>query len=433
MRAPEILGGRYELLEVIGRGGMGVVHRAQDRMLDRTVAVKVLPAEYADVDTLVERFEREARAAARLNHPNIVAVFDTGRDGTVRYIVMEYVPGLSLAQRLRGSGPLPVPEAIEVAAQMASALAAAHSAGIIHRDIKPANVMLAPSGTAKVLDFGIARATAEAALTATTTLLGSAPYMAPEIALGQPADARSDVYSLGCVLYEMLAGRPPFTGDLPVAVMNQHTSAPPQPPRELNSALPPAVDALILRMLAKEPADRPQEAGGLVTELRSTLAQSAPTGATTALAPTAATARVAPPALGIPPTPPAAAAAAAERRVPPRRTGPLPPPPGGEGSRSPWMVALILVVVVLAGVAIAVAATAGSGGGTSTSSTPSGTTTTTPTSRSVTSSTTPSTSSTRSQTTPTTTTSTRPTTSSTTTSRSTSTPSGTTSPTTSRP
>ena len=210
-RTVQRIAGRYELHEVIGRGGMGVVYRAHDAVLDRIVAVKVLPAEYASDVTLVERFTREARAAARLADPNIVAVFDTGTDGEVRYIVMELVPGLSLAQLLRERGALAVPEAVEIAAQVATALSAAHAAGIIHRDIKPANVMMQPSGDVKVLDFVIAHARADEALTRTTAVLGSAPYMPPEMAEGQPADERSDIYSLGCVLYEMLTGRPPFS------------------------------------------------------------------------------------------------------------------------------------------------------------------------------------------------------------------------------
>jgi eukaryotic-like serine/threonine-protein kinase len=274
-RTVEKIAGRYELHEVIGRGGMGVVYRAHDTVLDRVVAVKVLPAEYASDLTLVERFTREARAAARLADPNIVAVFDTGIDGDVRYIVMELVLGVSLAQLLHERGALAVPEAVDIAAQVAAALAAAHAAGIVHRDIKPANIMVQPSGAVKVLDFGIAQARTDEALTRTTAVLGSAPYMAPEMAAGQPADERSDIYSLGCVLYEMLTGRPPFLAEVPAAVMHQHISAAPQPVRQLQPRVPPALDALLARMLAKRPADRPQQAAQLAGALRDSLSDRA--------------------------------------------------------------------------------------------------------------------------------------------------------------
>ena len=273
VRTSETIGRRYELLEVIGRGGMGVVYRAHDAVLDRVVAVKVLPAEFASDVTLVERFTREARAAARLADPNIVAVFDTGTDGEVRYIVMELVPGVSLAQLLRERGALAVTEAVDIAAQVAAALAAAHAAGIVHRDIKPANIMVQPSGEVKVLDFGIAQARTDEALTRTTAILGSAPYMAPEMAAGRPADERSDIYSLGCVLYEMLTGRPPFVAEVPAAVMQQHISAAPQPARALQPRVPGGLDVLLMRMLAKRPADRPQQAAQLARALRASVVE----------------------------------------------------------------------------------------------------------------------------------------------------------------
>ncbi len=273
VRTSETIGRRYELLEVIGRGGMGVVYRAHDAVLDRVVGVKVLPAELASDVTLVERFTREARAAARLANPNIVAVFDTGIDREVRYIVMELVPGVSLAQLLRERGALAVREAVEIAAQVAAALAAAHAAGIVHRDIKPANIMVQPSGEVKVLDFGIAHARTDEALTRTTAVLGSAPYMAPEMAAGQPADERSDIYSLGGVLYEMLTGRPPFVAEVPAAVMHQHISAAPQPAHALQPRVPGGLDVLLMRMLAKRPADRPQQAAQLAGALRASLVE----------------------------------------------------------------------------------------------------------------------------------------------------------------
>lgn len=332
-RVAEILAGRYELLEVIGRGGMGLVYRGRDRVLERTVAVKVLPFEHAENPILVERFSREARAIASLSHPNIVAVFDTGREAGSRYLVMEFVSGASLAQLMTDGGPFAQTEAVDVAAQVASALAAAHRAGIIHRDIKPANVMVEPSGDVKVLDFGIAHAAADPALTRTSMVLGSAPYIAPEMARGEKADERSDIYSLGCVLYELLTGRAPFTGDLPEAVMSQHTSVAPRPPRELEPTVPPALDALVVRMLAKRREDRPQTAAELVSELPASLHEPSP------------------PVIAAPIAPPARTVAEASGPQPalgPRRRNP----------RS-WTLLAVAIVAVLAGLALALIAFAG--------------------------------------------------------------------------
>ncbi|MDE3133125.1 MAG: serine/threonine protein kinase, partial [Acidobacteriota bacterium] len=270
-RVQELLAGRYELLDELGRGGMGVVYRARDRVLDRIVAVKVLPLDRAQDPTFVARFEREALAAAALNHPNIVAVFDSGTDGETRFIVMEYIAGRNLAQLVREDGPRGVEQTVEIGVQVAAALAAAHRAGIVHRDIKPGNVMLDGHGRARVLDFGIARVLAGVTLTQTAMVLGSTAYLAPELISGQRAGAASDIYSLGCVLYELLAGKPPFTGELPAAILHQHNSSAPRALRRLNGSVPPALDALILRMLAKDPRRRPQDAG----ELAAALARSA--------------------------------------------------------------------------------------------------------------------------------------------------------------
>ena len=276
----EVLAGRYELLEVLGRGGMGVVYRARDRVLERIVAVKVLPLDRAQDPTFVARFEREALAVAGLSHRNIVAIFDSATDGDTRFIVMEYLPGQSLAQIVRGRGALAPQEAVAVAAQVAAALAAAHRTGIVHRDIKPANVMLDEHGHVKVLDFGIARLMAGSSLTQTATVPGSAPYMAPELSRGVSADARSDIYALGCVLYELLTGQPPFSGEHPAAVVHQHLSVEPRRPDELNPRVPPQLSSLTLEMLAKAPDERPQGAGELATLLPATLA-AAGTDATT--------------------------------------------------------------------------------------------------------------------------------------------------------
>jgi eukaryotic-like serine/threonine-protein kinase len=267
----EVLAERYELIDVLGRGGMGVVYRARDRRLDRVVAIKLLPADSAQDPTAVARFEREALAAAALTHRNIVSVFDLRRDAATRFIVMECVGGRSLARIVREEGAFGVEEAVAIGAQVASALGAAHSAGIVHRDIKPANLMLDEDGTVKVLDFGIVRLTAGAALTQTATVLGSAAYLAPELSHGAQADARSDLYALGCVLYELLTGRPPFVGELPAAILNQHISRTPGPPEQLNPAVPPALNALVLKMLSKEPGERPQDALGLVAALPATV------------------------------------------------------------------------------------------------------------------------------------------------------------------
>ncbi len=237
-REPRILAGRYRLEEVIGRGGMSTVYRGTDTSLDRVVAVKVA------LDPLVEespiylaRFTQEAKSAASIGHPGVVTVYDAGADGPTRFIVMEFVPGKSLADILKEERPLEPARAADIAAQVADALAAAHAAGIIHRDIKPGNIMVEPNGSVKVLDFGIARAVDGHSLTQTATVLGTSAYMSPEQALGQPVDARSDIYSLGCVLYEMLTGQPPFVADVAAAVMHQHVRVAPKPAIERNPAI----------------------------------------------------------------------------------------------------------------------------------------------------------------------------------------------------
>ncbi len=278
------LADRYELGEVIGRGGMGTVYRAVDSVLSRPVAIKVLPGLLADHDpTSVARFEREARAAAALNHPAVVAVYDTGADATSRFIVMELIVGRSLEAILRQDGPLDPDRAAAIAARVADALAAAHAAGIVHRDIKPANVMVASDGTVKVLDFGIARAIDATTLTQNAMVLGTAAYMSPEQASGQPADERSDIYSLGCVLYTMLAGHAPFSGDGVAAVLHQHAHIAPRPLRDEGNHVPRSVEAIVLQMLEKSPDQRPQSAAEVRDRLSTLIAGPPVTAATTPL------------------------------------------------------------------------------------------------------------------------------------------------------
>ncbi len=253
------LGGRYLVESLIASGGMARVYRGRDSVLGRTVAIKVLAPPLDSDPEFVARFRREARAAAGLNHPGVVAVFDTGSDGDVHYIVMEHVEGHTLAEIIRRDAPIPPERAAEIGMAVCDALSAAHEEGLVHRDVKPANVMVTPSGAIKVMDFGIARAATDT-LTRTGRMLGTAAYLSPEQARGRPADARSDLYSLGCVLYEMLTGKPPFGGESPVAVASRHVSEDPEPPTGLNPEIPAALESVVLKALAKDPAARYQSA-----------------------------------------------------------------------------------------------------------------------------------------------------------------------------
>ncbi|GGY06382.1 serine/threonine-protein kinase [Streptomyces djakartensis] len=254
-----LLAGRYRLDVEIGRGGMGEVWRAYDEMLARPVAVKLLLPQDTDA-TAASRFRLEAQTAGRLNHPNVVGVLDFGEYDNRLYLVMELVDGDSLAGVLSASGALPAERVAALAAQAAAGLAAAHAQGIVHRDVKPANLLLDAHGTLKIGDFGIARFLDDpgAALTATGQIVGTGLYLAPERALGRPAGPASDMYSLGCVLYQLLSGRPPFQADTAVALLHQHLDSVPVPPRELGVAgLPPAFENYLLGLLAKQPEDRP--------------------------------------------------------------------------------------------------------------------------------------------------------------------------------
>jgi beta-lactam-binding protein with PASTA domain/tRNA A-37 threonylcarbamoyl transferase component Bud32 len=261
-----MLGGRYELSELLGHGGMAEVRKAHDARLDRTVAIKMLRPDLARDPSFQARFRREAQSAAALNAPSVVAVYDTGEDtldgARVPYIVMEYVEGQTLRDLLRSGQRLLPNRALEIADGVLVALDYSHRHGIIHRDVKPANVMLTQNGQVKVMDFGIARAVADsgATITQTSNVLGTAQYLSPEQARGEVVDARSDVYSAGCLLYELLASRPPFQGESPVAVAYQHVRENPAPPSSLNPDVTPDMDAIVMKALAKNPDNRYQTA-----------------------------------------------------------------------------------------------------------------------------------------------------------------------------
>ena len=287
--APRVLAGRYQVGELIGRGGMAEVHIGHDNRLGRTVAIKILRSDLARDPTFLARFRREAQAAASLNHPAIVAVYDTGEDvhadatGNsvhVPFIVMEYVEGHTVRDILRDGQAVPIDEAVEITAGVLAALEYSHHAGIVHRDIKPANVMITPTGAVKVMDFGIARAMADSAATMTQTqaVIGTAQYLSPEQARGETVDARSDLYSTGCLLYELLTGRPPFIGDSPVAVAYQHVREAPATPSAVAPDVPEVLDRITLKALAKDRTARYSNAA----EFRADLENAVRGGAITA-------------------------------------------------------------------------------------------------------------------------------------------------------
>ena len=277
---PKLVGGRYELGGLLGRGGMAEVHQALDLRLGRAVAVKELRADLATDPTFQARFRREAQSAAGLNHPTIVAVYDTGEEtnpvtgASIPYIVMELVEGQTLRDVLREGRKLLPERALELTVGVLDALSYSHKAGIVHRDIKPANVMLTPTGQVKVMDFGIARAVADtsATMTQTAAVIGTAQYLSPEQARGETVDARSDIYSAGCLLYELLVGRPPFVGDSPVSVAYQHVREQPVPPSQLDPEITPDIDAITLKALAKDADDRYQSAREFKNDITRVLA-----------------------------------------------------------------------------------------------------------------------------------------------------------------
>ncbi|WP_433465559.1 Stk1 family PASTA domain-containing Ser/Thr kinase [Spirillospora sp. CA-128828] len=287
MSQPRLLGGRYELDTVIGRGGMAEVYRARDLRLDRIVAIKTLRSDLARDPTFQARFRREAQSAASLNHPSVIAVYDTGEDmigdTPIPYIVMEYVDGSTLRDLLRENRALLPDKALEITDGILRALDYSHRGGIVHRDIKPANVMLTRQHEVKVMDFGIARAMADSAATMTQTaqVIGTAQYLSPEQARGERVDARSDIYSTGCVLYELLTGKPPFTGDSPVAIAYQHVREEPVPPSQVDPQIPQWADAMVLKAMAKEADHRYQNATEFRQEIQRVL-QGQPVASTAA-------------------------------------------------------------------------------------------------------------------------------------------------------
>lgn len=282
-----VLSGRYRVDDLIGRGGMASVYRGYDQTLGRTVAIKVLKADLAGDAAFRTRFRLEAQAASRMAHPTIVRVFDAGEDSEtgpdgherpVPYIVMELVHG-RLLKDVIAEGPVPTADALRYIDGILEALEYSHRAGVVHRDIKPGNIMITEAGQVKVMDFGIARAVSDSSSTVaeTTAIVGTAAYFSPEQAKGESVDARADLYSTGVVLYELLTGRPPFRGDTPVAVAYQHVSEAPIPPSEINESVPRALDAIVLRALAKDPFQRPQDAASFREALDATAEGKAPT------------------------------------------------------------------------------------------------------------------------------------------------------------
>ena len=332
--SPTVFGGRYELQRRLARGGMADVYLATDTLLNRPVAVKVLFPEYARDETFVERFRREAQAAARLTHGNIVAIHDWGAEFGTYFIVMEYVEGRSLSQVIRSEGALPPVQAAEIATRVAAALDFAHRHGVVHRDVKPGNIMISSVGEVKVADFGIAQALGagdRASLTQTGAVMGTATYFSPEQAQGRVLDQRSDLYSLGCVLYEMLTGAPPFSGDTPVAIAYQHVQSAPPPMADRGVDVPTDLEAITDTLMRKDPEQRYATAADVEADLKRFLAGRAV--AATIAPPTAA--------------------------VPPAGVAPMPAGPPTAGTMAPrsgrgrgWAVALLILGLVVVGLGL---------------------------------------------------------------------------------
>ncbi len=372
MTRPRLLGGRYELDGVVGRGGMAEVYRAHDIRLDRIVAVKTLRADVARDQNLQARFRREAQSAASLNHPSIIAVYDTGEDTAgdvgVPYIVMEYADGRTLGDLLHDGRKLLVQRCLEITDGVLRALEYSHDNGIVHRDIKPANVMLTRSGDIKVMDFGIARALSggQATITQTAQVIGTAQYMSPEQARGERVDGRSDLYSTGCLLYELLTGRPPFSGDSPVAIAYQHVRENPVPPSQIDPEIPRWAEAITLNAMAKAPADRYQNAAEMRADIQRALSGMPVSPLRTQMH--QQTERVNGPAVAAPPTgaapglPTGAAPGLPTGAVPGMQYGAAGKPPSRRRRRAVWWM-LSGLVVLAAGIAVAYLALAGGGRG----------------------------------------------------------------------
>ena len=343
-REQVVLNGRYELQRRVGRGGMAEVYLARDRLLDRPVAIKILFPEFATDPSFVARFRREAQSAANLNHPNIVGVYDWGKERGTYYIVMEYVDGRTVSEILRAEGPIEAKRAAGIAADVAAALGFAHHKGVVHRDVKPGNVLITATGEVKVADFGIARAmtaSSEENLTQTGSVMGTATYFSPEQAQGKPVDPRSDLYSLGVVLYEMSSGKPPFSADSPVAIAYKHVQEPLPPLREKVPGVPEGYEAITNKALAKNADDRYQDGAEMRADLmrfregRPVKALGALAAAAYAGPPTAATAAVAPPP---PPGPPTNG-----------QPGGGEPPMAASSRRTGWFFAAILLLLIVLG------------------------------------------------------------------------------------
>lgn len=265
------INGRYQILETIGGGGMANVYKAHDVILNRTVAVKVLRPQFSDDEEFIRRFRREAQAATSLSHPSVVNIYDVGEEGDLYFIVMEYVEGLTLKQLIQKRGILPVEETVAIMLQITSAIAHAHANHIVHRDIKPHNILISPNGEAKVTDFGIARAMTSATITHTNSVMGSVHYLSPEQARGGMVNEKSDIYSLGIVLYEMATGVVPFSGDTAVSIAIKHLQSNLPSPKSMNPSLPQSIENIILKATAKDPFHRFQRASDMEDDLQTAL------------------------------------------------------------------------------------------------------------------------------------------------------------------